>query len=195
MTPRLTPEQLEERRAHGARATERAKAIVKPGDVLQFTRCGGVRSRATFIGWEGQWMCSTSLSDIHALHVFKLNGDWVSFADEGNPDPAVGDVRLDAKVMAFHPFFPDETDTTLLADRMVFARAPHRCAICLGDVLRGERHRARTERINEGAGRVMTFRFCRLCCEAMAASWTDEGKAITERTAIGIAASRAEVST
>ncbi|GLK72582.1 hypothetical protein KHC23_07670 [Ancylobacter dichloromethanicus] len=181
----LTDEERAERRAHSRRATERARAIVKPGDMLTFTRCGG-HSRGRFTGWDGWWMCSPTRSDISALCVFKLNGAWVTFADEGHWDPHLGDPRRDLDVMSFDPFFPDETDTTLLSDTMGLASKWHDCAICGGRIWGGERIRRRVERINEGRPRVMTFRFCPLCCQAMAASWTDDGKAITERTALGV---------
>ncbi|MFD2030243.1 hypothetical protein ACFSKM_07895 [Ancylobacter dichloromethanicus] len=100
----LTDEERAERRAHSRRATERARAIVKPGDMLTFTRCGG-HSRGRFTGWDGWWMCSPTRSDISALCVFKLNGAWVTFADEGHWDPHLGDPRRDLDVMSFDPFF------------------------------------------------------------------------------------------
>lgn len=81
-----TPEEKEFHRAHAARATERAKAVLKRGDVIQYTLCGGARGRATFVEWDGSWACSISRSDIHALSIFRLNGELVSFRDNGE-DP------------------------------------------------------------------------------------------------------------
>lgn len=74
---RMSSEQI----AHAKRATERARDALKPGDVIQFTRCGGTKARAIFKGWDRDWICSATCNDIHALHIFKLNGEPVSFAD------------------------------------------------------------------------------------------------------------------
>ena len=189
----FTEEQRAERRAHSLRAIERAKAVVKVGDRLDFHKCGG-RSRGRFVGWDGNWMCTASgCDDVSALNVFKLNGQWISFADEGHWEPHYGDPRRDHDVLRFDPFFPDETDRTLLADTLGFAAKQHDCVMCGGLIWKGERIRRRVERINEGKPRVMTFHFCSLCCEAMAASWTDAGEAITKRTSLGLDRAREKV--
>lgn len=188
-------ETKEARRAHIQRATERARAIVMPGDQLQFVKCGG-RSRGRFVGWDGMWMCMAGgRDDVSALSVFKLNGAWVSFADEGYWDKNLGDPRRDRDVLRFDPFFPDETDKTLLSDGFALANRWHDCVICGERIWGGQRIRSRVERINEGKPRVMTFHFCPTCCEAMAASWTDAGEALTARTALGMAKARAEGAT
>lgn len=76
---RMTPEQI----AESERATVRAFTTVKQGDIIQFTRCGGMKSRAKFMWWHGPWLCSASLDDIAARHIFKLNGEPIDFTDAG----------------------------------------------------------------------------------------------------------------
>jgi hypothetical protein len=78
-----SPECKAARRAHADRATARAKVALKPGDWLQYTMCAGLRGRAKFTGWDGIWACSRTKSDIHALHIFKVNGQLTSFRDDG----------------------------------------------------------------------------------------------------------------
>lgn len=91
----------------------------------------------------------------------------------------------DRDVLAYDMFAGDrDCDVTVFDDRMVVARKPHTCVVCQGPIAPNERHRARREKENRN-GVVMTFRACALCCEAMAASWFDEGRAITERTWMG----------
>ncbi len=75
----------EEQRQAAKRATDRARGILKPGDQLYFTRCGGLRSRAIMTGWDGDWICSKNLSDIHAHHILRVNGKPVSFRDPATP--------------------------------------------------------------------------------------------------------------
>ncbi len=77
-----SPERKAARRAHADRATAKAKAVLKPGDWLQYTMCGGVQGRAKFTHWDGIWACSRTKSDIHALNIFKVNGQTISFRDD-----------------------------------------------------------------------------------------------------------------
>lgn len=69
----------------------------------------------------------------------------------------------------------------LLQDSIVTAAKTHklRCHTCGGVILKGERHRVRTEIVD---GELMAYRWCGLCCVAMARSWDDEGHEIDERT-------------
>lgn len=97
----------------------------------------------------------------------------------------------DELCLCYPPFAGDETDTTEFADRFLVTRFSHGCGICFETIPPKTRVRALTERNNEDR-RVMTFYFCPTCCDAMAVSWTDEGVAICQRTAIGI--DRAEAS-
>jgi len=88
--------------------------------------------------------------------------------------------------LLFRPFAGDETDTTVLTDKIVVAAKDHQhCQICNGTIVKGERHRSMVERNNEDK-KIMTFRFCGLCCKAMAhpSTWST-GSKITHRYAIG----------
>lgn len=66
----MTPEQREE----SARATERAKVFLKPGDRISAKRCGGGKSHFTMTGWDGVWICGKTISDVHASSVYRVNG-------------------------------------------------------------------------------------------------------------------------
>lgn len=82
----MTPEQLALARAESARATERARAVLQPGDRLSVTLCGGGRGTVTMIGWDRTytgWIYSKTRDDIHASHILKVNGVPTSFRDEG----------------------------------------------------------------------------------------------------------------
>lgn len=90
--------------------------------------------------------------------------------------------------LADEPFFGDETDTTTLSDKIVKAAKDHpRCQICEAPIAKGEMHRALTERLNEGGGGIMTFRFCNKCTRAMAmiCNGDDGAKLIESRHHIG----------
>lgn len=96
----------------------------------------------------------------------------------------------DRDILDYSPFAGDrDCNVRELSDKMIVARAAHKCAICFGPIVKGERVRARTE-VSYDDRRVMTFRFCALCCEAMAKSWTDYGEAIEDRYFDPHAASR-----
>jgi hypothetical protein len=86
--------------------------------------------------------------------------------------------------LAYDPFAGDDGDLTVFSDKMAVARKRGPCVICRGEIQPGERVRALRERFD---GQVKTFRFCALCCEAMAKSWDDAGEAIEERTRMGMA--------
>ncbi len=79
--PRMTEQQIAESR----RATERAKAVLKPGDRLYVKNCGDSRSTVAMIGWAAPpfdcWITSKARDDIHAMHILKVNGVPTSFAD------------------------------------------------------------------------------------------------------------------
>lgn len=66
------------------RATGRARAMLRPGDRLHVTRCGGSKAVVTFTGFDSffpDWICSATRNDIHAFHIYKVNGAPVSFDD------------------------------------------------------------------------------------------------------------------
>lgn len=60
--------------AQRKRATDDAKAQLKQGDKLLVTRCGGGQVMVKFSHWDGQWIVTPTLSDVHALHILKVNG-------------------------------------------------------------------------------------------------------------------------
>ncbi len=96
----------------------------------------------------------------------------------------------ESAVLRYEPFLDDDSDVTVLSDKMVTARKAAECVVCFGPIEPGQRVRARAERNNE-LHKMMTFRFCPACCAAMAKADDDAGAAIAEQTGIGIARSRA----
>lgn len=81
-------DERDERMARSKRATARAKALPQPGDRLQVEYgCSNRIINVTMTGWEGCWICCRTYNDIHALHIRKVNGKPVSFAD---PAPEQG---------------------------------------------------------------------------------------------------------
>lgn len=78
----------EKRRAEAYRARDRAKALLKPGDRIRVSRCGGLLRTYTFSHWDGFWAVSVSgISDLSPTSIDRLNGAPVSFMDAGNhPD-------------------------------------------------------------------------------------------------------------
>jgi hypothetical protein len=77
------------------------------------------------------------------------------------------------------PFEGDFGDgERVLRDHMGTARKKGPCLMCGQQIEPGSRIRMRTETYN---GQIQTFRWCSLCCAAMAASWEDEGKALEAR--------------
>jgi hypothetical protein len=92
----------------------------------------------------------------------------------------------DEDCLAYDPFSGDrDVDVTEFSDKFVVTRKQHKCNVCAAHIPPRTRVRAKTERDNDDQV-VMTFYFCPSCCEAMAASWTDNGKAIESRTALGM---------
>lgn len=68
----------EERDAH-RRATERARAILRPEDRITVTHCPGTKRWVVFSHFDGEWICSKTRDDFHAWNVSKINGVPVSF--------------------------------------------------------------------------------------------------------------------
>lgn len=66
----------------------------------------------------------------------------------------------------------------ILRDKIVTARKAAECFICHESIKPGDRIRSRVEVYD---GELMTFKFCQLCCQAMATS----DDAIEERTQRG----------
>lgn len=92
--------------------------------------------------------------------------------------------------LSYNPFQGDETDVTELSDKFVTTRYSHKCQICFEQIAAKSHVRARRE-VNNEDKKVMTFYFCEECCGAMARSWRDEGRSISERTSIGMRAAGA----
>jgi hypothetical protein len=86
-------------------------------------------------------------------------------------------------ILATDPFagdFGDPGDRTL-RDKMVSARKPAECHDCAQTIQPGERIRSRTDVAD---GEMMSFKWCRLCCEAMELSGEDGGEAWDARIAL-----------
>lgn len=72
----------EEQIARCRLATENAKKVLKPGDRIRCSRCGGIRATYTFSHWDGNWAVSKSgISDLSANSIDRLNGQPVTFAE------------------------------------------------------------------------------------------------------------------
>lgn len=84
----------------------------------------------------------------------------------------------EAMCLSFDPFGGDYGDGEVrLADRFVVGRKAHVCHWCGQPVARAERHRVITE-AHEGV--VEAFRFCALCCAAMA-TWAEDDSELEAR--------------
>ncbi len=78
----MTPEQRVIEIAHARRAAVRARAVLKPGDKLLVTRCCNARGvTVRFVGWDGDWILTPTLSDVSSRCILKVNGKPVSFCD------------------------------------------------------------------------------------------------------------------
>lgn len=68
---RMTPEQL----SISMSAVHNAKGVLKPGDRILVSRCGGFKATYTFNSWDGNWIVSKSgINDISAGAIEKING-------------------------------------------------------------------------------------------------------------------------
>lgn len=66
----------------------------------------------------------------------------------------------------------------IFSDRIGKARKPGTCGDCAGDILPGEEQRRLSALFD---GEMHSYRWCSLCCAAMALSWTDDGEAMEDR--------------
>lgn len=55
-------------------ATDRARVVLKPGDIIQARMCGGRQRRFTFTHWDKDWICGKNVSDCAAASINKVNG-------------------------------------------------------------------------------------------------------------------------
>lgn len=77
---------------HISRTAERARVVLKPGDRIRVTRCGGSAPTFTFEGWSPwllpemagppRWMRSKSVDDLSPFCVIAVNGVPTSFRDD-----------------------------------------------------------------------------------------------------------------
>lgn len=71
------------KREQWLRAISEAKQVLKPGDRIRCSRCGGIVATYTFDCWDGYWIVSRSgIDDISPTHISKLNGQPISFGGE-----------------------------------------------------------------------------------------------------------------
>jgi predicted RNA-binding Zn-ribbon protein involved in translation (DUF1610 family) len=87
----------------------------------------------------------------------------------------------DEDILAYNLFGEGEKGDahySTLTNKMVVTRQPRDCIVCRDAIPIGARARVVRERWGREFG---TFYSCPTCCAAMAASWTDNGKAMVER--------------
>lgn len=64
------------------KATANAKLVLKSGDKIRVSRCGGIRATYVFSHWDGNWAVSKSgIDDLSANSIDRLNGKPVNFAE------------------------------------------------------------------------------------------------------------------
>ncbi|WP_444891761.1 hypothetical protein ACJJIE_00175 (plasmid) [Microbulbifer sp. TRSA001] len=88
-------------------------------------------------------------------------------------------------VLHYNPFEGDfgSPSDRRLKDKIVTARAAAKsCHCCSGPINPGERSRVWVDIFD---GKLMEFRWCFDCCEAMAAWWKDDGAAMVVREELG----------
>ena len=83
------------------------------------------------------------------------------------------------KYYQFQDDFGDPGDVCM-KDRLVVARTSHICTHCGEKIVPGENYRYEAYKFD---GSLRTYHTCTACCNAMAKSWTDGGKAIEKRVA------------
>ncbi|CAG9172517.1 hypothetical protein CURE108131_22985 [Cupriavidus respiraculi] len=92
--------------------------------------------------------------------------------------------RLSAKqvedCLALNPFDGDfgSPGDMVFADRVCLARKPGTCNDCLGAINAGEQQRRLDAKFDDT---MRSYRWCALCCHAMALSWHDNGAALQAR--------------
>lgn len=74
-------------------------------------------------------------------------------------------------------------DDHVFRNAMVTARKAGPCHCCREEIQPKSRIRSQTEKYD---GEIMTFRWCTLCCEAMARSGADNGDSLQKRFDMGM---------
>lgn len=88
--------------------------------------------------------------------------------------------HIEADALAYDPFAGDfgMPGDRWLRNAIVTARKAHPCFECTQQINPGERTRIIAAIFD---GEFFSYRWCQLCTEAMAISWTDNGKALDAR--------------
>ena len=77
----------EQRKMEIARATARARFVLKPGDRITFTSCPGTKRWGVFQGFDvgkySSWIRIATRDDVCAINISKVNGKTVDFSDAG----------------------------------------------------------------------------------------------------------------
>lgn len=60
-------------------ATDEARKVLRPGDRITYTACPGTKRWGVFVGFDGNWICTKSRSDICSINISKVNGQAVDF--------------------------------------------------------------------------------------------------------------------
>ena len=86
--------------------------------------------------------------------------------------------------LSVNPFEGDfgEPGDKTLSNKIVTLRKSRTCDMCGRSAKVGTRCRVQA---NVFAGEFKSYTWCEDCCAAMAYSWTDQGRALTRRTAMG----------
>lgn len=83
MTIKTTNEREEiAKRARMFRMEDAARQMLKPGDRLRVTRCGGRTVTVTFQGWDGHWIRTATYDDVAPASIVKVNGRPVDFTSD-----------------------------------------------------------------------------------------------------------------
>lgn len=90
----------------------------------------------------------------------------------------------EADCMSVNPFEGDfgSPGDRILRDKITIARKTHQCGMCRQQIHPGEKTRVLAAVFD---GEMRSYRWCALCCAAMASSWTDDGYAWEARVAMG----------
>lgn len=83
----------------------------------------------------------------------------------------------------YNPFDGDfgSPGDVVFSDRICIARRSSTCNDCLSPILPREHQRRHDAKYD---GQMRTYRWCALCCRAMASWWDDDGDALSKRWAL-----------
>lgn len=70
----------EQEKAARLASVSAAKKVLKKGDRIRVSRCGGIVATYTFECWDGNWIVSKSgIDDLSACSISKVNGTPTKF--------------------------------------------------------------------------------------------------------------------